>query len=106
MGNTLFSYLYRDRDYKNYGTVVFGGDATEAHLGRLRSAASDCGSFNTAKVDLSLLCIEPRTARDHDMHELDEPALEPTTRRANDPRTVEEFVQEFEAAAKKGWFSP
>lgn len=104
--NTQFVYLYRDgSNYKQWGSVTFRGGADASLVRRLSAAFDSDGFFIAHQVRLPELFFagDVSDADDHCFHEMAEVSA---TEEAPDDafgRTVAEFVNEVERAAKAGW---
>lgn len=102
-----FDYLYRDAsNYKDTGCVVFLGDGMSIREARRRlTVAFDSGlCFVADQIDIPevfLWNLYSIADDDHCWHECE--GLERTTAQATDPRTLTEFVEAVEKAAKQGW---
>jgi hypothetical protein len=104
--NVLFDYMYRDfGNWKMGGEVVFANpdglvlDATEQ---RLRHACCENDNFNARQAGVPEVYFETTDIEfDQVYHELC--ALQATTKATTDARTLRQFVEEFEAAAARGW---
>ena len=104
--NTRFAYLYRDgSNYKQWSSVTFRGAPDTSLLQRLSAAFDTDGLFIAHQVRLPELFFARVVpdADDHCFHEMAEViAIEEA---ADDTfgRTIGEFVDEVERAAKAGW---
>jgi hypothetical protein len=104
--NVLFDYQYRDADnYKEFGVAVFANpeslSLSEADA-RLRRCVVDSDNFNARQVGLPDVFPDGFDEDyDHAYHEYC--LLEPTKRLPTDPRTLSQFVADFEREAAKGW---
>jgi hypothetical protein len=104
--NTLFNYLYRDAsNYKEWGEIVFKGEATQA-LGERFARALDGGDFFIAdqiRIPEVFPSTWPVYADDHCWHE--SAGFELTERPVTDSlaRAIEAFVVEAERASSAGW---
>lgn len=104
--NSRFLYLYRDAgNWKNYGEVVFDGASTESLKERLVATLATDDLFIAEQVRVPDLSFEdwPDEADDHFWHEFF--AFEETGDAATDEhgRSIQNFVEECEAAAREGW---
>lgn len=108
--NTAFVYLYRDAsNYKEWGRVVFEGKHRAAHVARLRKALQRGELFCPWQVRVPQVyrylaegeSIDERD--DHGWHEF--VRLEESDEPCDDDagRSIEEFVEEVEAASEAGW---
>ncbi len=105
--NVLFDYMYRDLcNDKGCGEVIFGnpeGLALDVADARLREACVDNNNFTAAQVRVPDAFLFPfhNDDDDHAHHEfcrLKASAKDPT-----DPRTLTQFIEDFERESRKGW---
>jgi len=104
--NTLFEYMYRDAsNYKRFGFIVFGGKYTPVHVARLKVALDDGEHFIAHQLKIPevfhWLDVYSKNEDDHCWHEYD--GMSDTEDAQTDPRTIEEFIKDVEAAAAVGW---
>lgn len=102
---TLLRYLYRANGQKLGAEAVFAGAPTAELVERLRECLQD-GRFVPEQVGLPgrypWLCdICPATESDPGWHEVE--TVESSILPPSEPRTFEQFVDEVEAAATRGW---
>lgn len=108
--NTKLEYLYRDAaNYKEYGEVVFAGEATEEQLRRLEAALISGELLVADQVGLPDLAPWLRGENvyddelDHPFHEIIWPPTA-TTQAPDQPAvTFEAFLRRVEARARAGW---
>ena len=121
--NTRILYEYRDAaNFRFHGSVTLAGEMTPALWVRIRAACEDGEFFVAHQVGLpELFAAQPgrhvadpdysatgypyHDDLDHCWHRWpDDPhTWSLTTDAPTDPRTVEEFVRDVEAAFKAGW---
>jgi hypothetical protein len=106
--HVLFDYMYRDYDnWKMPGSVVFvnpDGLPLDVAATRLRRACCEDGNFNARQVDVPEVYYENTNVETEQIfHEFC--GLEPTSKPTSDPRTLLQFLGEFEAASRSGWIS-
>ncbi len=104
--NTAFEYRYRDAsNYKRFGYVVFAGEFTATTEMRLRAALDDGEHFIAHQLKIPevflWLDVYPKNEDDHCWHEY--ARMELTKDQPTDPRTIEHFIRDVEAAAAVGW---
>lgn len=104
--NTLFTYLYRDAsNYKQWGSVVFGGECPESLKQRFEAALEGGEFFIADQIRIPELFPDtwPGYDDDHCWHE--SAGFETVIDSADDAlsRTIEQFVDETERAASAGW---
>lgn len=118
--------MYRDAvNYKNSGDAVFIGAITPEQLKRLETAFDEGLYFIASQINVSSVFLWSKDANydpdtigteamkalkpgefvigedDHCWHEFT--GADATDATATDPRTIEQFVAEVEAAAASGW---
>jgi hypothetical protein len=110
LANVEFRYLYRDGgNYKKRGSVIFSnreGLDIDLAAERLRQAFLPDGLFIAKQVRMPEVFLYKRgrfTDDDHCYHEFDE--LASTNKSANDRqlRSIQKFLDEAVAEARKGW---
>lgn len=104
-----FQYLYRDAaNYKQYSAVCFA-NPTNLDLASIRQcfeeAAIDKQWFIARQVDLPELFFETlQGPDDHLLHEIESLELVSNAEEIFDPRTIEQFLQQFQQASACGWY--
>ena len=108
--NTKFRYLYRDAgNNKSYESTVFKGAFAPSDVERLKRALESSMYFVAEQVGVPAAYLfmhgyEFDQEIDHWYHEFDD--LELTQEQATDGRTIEEFLEQVEREATKGWDAP
>jgi hypothetical protein len=104
--NTLLKYLYRDADnYKEWGSIVFGGEITDELRNRFVRALEGEEFFIADQIRVPELFPDtwPVYAADHCWHAFSDFELTAETQDDRFSRTIEEFVREVECAGADGW---
>src|SRR5512142_2646312 len=104
--NTLLNYLYRDADnYKEWGSIIFGGAITDNLRNRFVRGLEGAEFFIADQIRVPELFPDtwPIYVADHCWHEFSD--FESIAEAPNDrfSRTIEEFVIEVERANADGW---
>ena len=96
--NTRIEYMYRDAaNYKQNGHWIITGPATEEQVERLRTGCLNDGDgafFIPDLVGIPPLQGDWDDEIDHNYHTLDD--ILPTDENADDTRTIEELINDFE----------
>ncbi|HEV7680041.1 MAG TPA: hypothetical protein VGQ42_15870 [Candidatus Dormibacteraeota bacterium] len=98
-GNSSFHFVHRHGGWSAYLRIVLRGPCTLEHRERIERALSGGRGFLPALVAMPGVPARGADARPR----CEFVALHPTTAAPTDPRSVESFVIELEAAAMHGW---
>lgn len=107
--NTQFDYMYRDGgNCKKHGSMVLSGQITPKLEKRFTDTLDHefmIGQFIAAQVGVPEVFLWkgdwPANTEDHEWHEAGDFTV--TNDEPTDARSIEEFVNAFEAAAATGW---